>query len=59
MFAVFRELQAVLSEEREMGVKIMSFCRGIAKESITMDSDQLGVSCYCFVCCMFLCSRKK
>lgn len=48
MFAAFRELQAVLSEEREMGMKIMSFYRSIMKDSIVMDHGQLGVSGFDF-----------
>lgn len=42
LFAVYRELQAVLSEEREMGVKIMAFCRSVTKANIIKDHDQLG-----------------
>lgn len=44
LFVVCRELQAVVSEEREMGIKIMAFSRSILKEGIIKDYDKLGVS---------------
>lgn len=40
---VFRELQAVLTEEREMGVKTLAFCKHVFKDGLLKDSEELGV----------------